>query len=84
MSAMTQERPPLYQTDCPDLNLVARGKVRDIYDFGDRLLLVATDRLSAFDVVMSDPIPNKGHVLTYVSRFWFSKIKEIVEPHFIS
>ena len=75
---------PLYETNCPGLRLIGRGKVRDIYDFGDRLLLVATDRLSAFDVIMPNPIPNKGHVLTQVSRFWFERTRHIVPSHFIS
>lgn len=81
---MADTLPPLYETNCPDLNLVARGKVRDIYDFGDKLLLVVSDRLSAFDVIMSNPIPNKGHVLTYVSKFWFEKTGHIIPNHFIS
>ncbi len=62
----------------------ARGKVRDIYDLGDKLLIVATDRISAFDVVMSNGIPKKGIVLTQISKFWFDILAEIVENHFIS
>ena len=61
-----------------------RGKVRDIYDIGDRLFLVATDRLSAFDVVLSDGIPNKGKVLTQISAFWFNKLSHIVSHHMVS
>jgi len=61
-----------------------RGKVRDIYDLGDALLIVATDRISAFDVVMADPIPDKGRVLTQLSAFWFEKTKDIVSHHMIS
>ena len=57
-------RTPVSQTDFKDLNLVKRGKVRDIYDLGENLLMVATDRISAFDVVMPDPIPDKGIILT--------------------
>ena len=64
----------VYQTDFPGLNLLKRGKVRDVYDFGDRLLIVATDRLSAFDVVMPDPIPGKGEMLTRISLFWFDQM----------
>ena len=75
---------PIFETHCPDLKLLARGKVRDIYDFGDRLLLVVTDRLSAFDCVLPNPIPNKGHVLTYVSKHWFERTEDIIESHFIS
>jgi len=62
----------------------ARGKVRDIYDLGDRLLLVATDRLSAFDVVLPDPIPFKGEVLTKLSLYWFEKLGSIVPNHLLS
>ena len=71
-------------TEFKDLKLKGRGKVRDIYDFGDRLLIVATDRISAFDVVMPNPIPDKGRVLTQLSRFWFDLMKEIVPNHLIS
>jgi len=62
----------------------ARGKVRDIYDLGDRLLIVATDRLSAFDVVMPTPIPDKGRVLTQLSLFWFDLLKNVVPNHVLS
>ncbi len=58
-------------TEFPDINLLRRGKVRDIYDLGEHLLLVATDRISAFDVVLPDGIPGKGRVLTQISIFWF-------------
>jgi phosphoribosylaminoimidazole-succinocarboxamide synthase len=61
-----------------------KGKVRDIYDLGDRLLIVATDRLSAFDVVLPDGIPDKGKVLTQVSAFWFNRLGHIVKNHLIS
>ncbi|ABW68173.1 phosphoribosylaminoimidazolesuccinocarboxamide synthase [Desulfosudis oleivorans] len=74
----------VYHTDFPGLNLLKRGKVRDVYDFGDRLLIVATDRLSAFDVVMPDPIPGKGEILTQISLFWFDQVKDIVRNHLIS
>ncbi|MDM8555089.1 phosphoribosylaminoimidazolesuccinocarboxamide synthase [Desulfococcaceae bacterium HSG7] len=72
------------ETDFADLNLVARGKVRDIYDLGDALLLVATDRLSAFDVVLPDPIPRKGKVLNQISLYWFDVMKPIIANHVIS
>jgi len=72
------------KTDFADLNLVARGKVRDIYDLGDTLLLVATDRLSAFDVVLPDPIPRKGKVLNQISLYWFDVMKPIIANHVIS
>jgi phosphoribosylaminoimidazole-succinocarboxamide synthase len=71
-------------TEFKTLKLKGRGKVRDIYDLGDRLLIVATDRISAFDVVMPNPIPDKGRVLTQLSRFWFNLTKEIVPNHIIS
>jgi phosphoribosylaminoimidazole-succinocarboxamide synthase len=61
-----------------------QGKVRDIYDLGDRLLLVATDRVSAFDVVMADPIPDKGRILTRLSAFWFRHLADIVPHHLVS
>jgi phosphoribosylaminoimidazole-succinocarboxamide synthase len=62
----------------------ARGKVRDIYDLGDRLLMVATDRLSAFDVVMPTPIPDKGRVLTQLSVFWFNLLHDVIPNHLLS
>jgi phosphoribosylaminoimidazole-succinocarboxamide synthase len=70
-------------TEFKSLTLKGRGKVRDIYDLGDRLLIVATDRISAFDVVMPNPIPDKGRVLTQLSKFWFDLTKEIVPNHII-
>jgi phosphoribosylaminoimidazole-succinocarboxamide synthase len=72
------------QTDFAGLRLRARGKVRDIYEVGDELLIVATDRLSAFDVVLPTPIPDKGRVLTQLSLFWFDKLASIVPNHVIS
>ena len=62
----------------------ARGKVRDIYDLGNRLLIVATDRLSAFDVVMPTPIPDKGRVLTQLSLFWFQLLRDVIPNHVLS
>ncbi|PYU17964.1 MAG: phosphoribosylaminoimidazolesuccinocarboxamide synthase, partial [Acidobacteria bacterium] len=64
----------VWETNFPDLKLLSRGKVRDLYELGDDLLLVATDRLSAFDVVLPTPIPDKGLVLTQLSLFWFNKL----------
>jgi phosphoribosylaminoimidazole-succinocarboxamide synthase len=61
-----------------------RGKVRDIYDLGDRLLLVATDRVSAYDVILNEGIPGKGRVLTQISRFWFETLRTIVPNHFVT
>jgi phosphoribosylaminoimidazole-succinocarboxamide synthase len=72
------------QTDFPGLTLRGRGKVRDIYDLGDKLLIVATDRLSAFDVVLPTPIPDKGKVLTQISLFWFETLANIVPNHVLS
>jgi len=74
----------VFQTYFPEFKFFRRGKVRDIYDLEDRLLMVATDRLSAFDVVMPDPIPDKGKVLTQISLFWFDVMKPIVKNHVIS
>lgn len=71
-------------TNFPDLKLFKRGKVRDIYDFGSELLIVATDRISAFDVVLQDGIPNKGIILTKLSCFWFNFTAEIVKNHLIT
>ena len=67
-----------------DLPLVASGKVREIYDLGDRLLLVASDRISTYDVVHPNGIPDKGSVLTGISAFWFNKTGHIVPNHYIS
>lgn len=72
------------KTDIKGLKLLARGKVRDIYDLGDKLLIIATDRLSAFDVVLPTPIPDKGRVLTQMSAFWFQRTSGLVPNHLIS
>jgi phosphoribosylaminoimidazole-succinocarboxamide synthase len=74
----------LRETNFPGLTPFARGKVRDIYDLGEQLLIVATDRLSAFDVVMPTPIPDKGRVLTQISLFWFDLLKEVIPNHVVS
>jgi phosphoribosylaminoimidazole-succinocarboxamide synthase len=71
-------------TEFKSLTLKGRGKVRDIYDLGDHLLIVATDRISAFDVVMPNPIPDKGRILTQLSKFWFALTEEIVPNHILS
>lgn len=75
---------PILQTDLADLPLVGRGKVRDIYRCEDMLLLVATDRVSAFDVVLRDPIPRKGGVLTALSAYWFRTLGALAPHHLIS
>lgn len=72
------------QTDLNGLKLLRRGKVRDVYRYGDDLLLIATDRISAFDVVLPTPIPLKGAVLTQLSRYWFDMMRDIVPNHMIS
>ena len=72
----------LLQSDLPGLNLIHRGKVRDVFDLGDEhLLMVATDRLSAFDVVLPDPIPGKGEMLCQISNFWFDRTAHIIANH---
>jgi len=82
--ASPQMIPVVSQTEFPALKLRGRGKVRDIYDLGDRLLIVATDRLSAFDVVLPTPIPDKGRVLTQLSLFWFEKLASAVPHHVLA
>jgi len=72
------------KTDFPDLRLVGRGKVRDIYDMGETLLIVTTDRISAFDVIMNEGIPDKGYVLNQISIFWFRQMEDIIPNHIIS
>jgi len=72
------------ETNLPGLTLLGRGKVRDIYEVEGKLLLVASDRLSAFDVVLPDGIPDKGKVLTQISAFWFRKLADIVPHHMIT
>ncbi len=74
----------LFETDFPELKLVKRGKVRDMYDLGDAFLMVASDRISAFDVIMPNPIPGKGRILTQISLFWFEMMKDLVPNHLIS
>jgi phosphoribosylaminoimidazole-succinocarboxamide synthase len=75
---------PVVETHFPELKLLKRGKVRDVYDLGDFLLMVATDRLSAFDVVMPDPIPDKGIILTQISLFWFDIVQPLVQNHVVA
>ncbi|MDR0498412.1 MAG: phosphoribosylaminoimidazolesuccinocarboxamide synthase [Holophagales bacterium] len=74
---------PLKSSSLPIQN-VRRGKVRDVYDLGSSLLIVATDRVSAFDVVMNEPIPDKGKILTQVANFWFNATKDILPNHLLS
>jgi len=76
--------PPILQTTLADRRPDRQGKVRDIYDFGDRLLIVASDRISAFDYVLGSGIPDKGKVLTQMSAFWFARTQTIVANHVLS
>jgi phosphoribosylaminoimidazole-succinocarboxamide synthase len=78
---VADSRPPLIHSGISELPLWRRGKVRDVYDLGDRLLIVTTDRISAFDVVLPTPIPDKGRVLTQLSLFWFDLLKGVVPNH---
>jgi phosphoribosylaminoimidazole-succinocarboxamide synthase len=76
--------PVVVDTQFSELKLLKKGKVRDIYDLDENLLMVATDRISAFDVVMPDPIPDKGKVLTQISLFWFDQMKSMIDSHLVS
>ena len=73
----------IVETNLSNLNLVNRGKVRDIYAVDNYLLIVASDRISAFDVIMPNPIPGKGKILTAMSAFWFDQMKDIVDNHLV-
>ncbi len=73
----------VYETSIPELELIHRGKVRDLYAVQDLILMVATDRLSAFDVVFPDPIPDKGRILTRLSVFWFKMLEDLVPNHIV-
>jgi phosphoribosylaminoimidazole-succinocarboxamide synthase len=75
---------PLVTTSLPNLPLFRTGKVRDVYDLGDSLLIVATDRISAFDYILATGIPDKGRVLTQLSAFWFQKLAHVVPNHFVT
>ena len=81
---MSKESKVCVQTELTGLKLFRRGKVRDVYEYGDKLLLIATDRVSAFDVVLPTAIPLKGAVLTQLSQFWFDMMSDIVPNHLIS
>jgi len=76
--------PVVWETNLEGARLRNRGKVRDLYDVGDQLLIVATDRLSAFDVVLPTPIPDKGRVLTQLSMFWFNLLRDVIPNHVIT
>jgi phosphoribosylaminoimidazole-succinocarboxamide synthase len=81
---MTKTEEIVLQTDMKEFPLKVRGKVRDIYDLGDSLLFIASDRISAFDVVMPNGIPGKGKVLTAMSLFWFDFLSDVVENHLVT
>lgn len=81
---MTLSMPVITETKFSTLQFVKRGKVRDMYDVGEYLLIVATDRLSAYDVVMPQGIPDKGKVLTQISQFWFDQTKDIIQNHLVT
>jgi len=74
----------IVETNLPDVKLLRRGKVRDVYEVGERLLIIATDRISAFDVVLPNGIAGKGKILTQISLFWFRQVRDIIENHIIS
>src|SRR5579863_5994542 len=85
MSAQPQmNNPVVLKTNVPDLKLLGRGKVRDIYDGGDRLLFIATDRISAFDYILATGIPDKGRVLTQMTLFWLEFLRDTIPNHFLS
>jgi phosphoribosylaminoimidazole-succinocarboxamide synthase len=84
MKEGNMKTPLVLETNFAGLRPPKRGKVRDIYDLGDALLIVATDRISAFDVVLPNAIPEKGRVLTQISKYWFSRTESIVKNHLIS
>jgi len=84
MSRSRSNKPVITNTDFPTLTLVKRGKVRDVYEIGGYFLIVATDRLSAFDIVFSQGIPFKGQVLTQISSFWFARMRDIIPHHLVS
>ncbi len=81
---MTSHDPVLLKTDIPYLKLHNRGKVREIFEIDDNLLLIATDRISAFDYILPNGIPHKGKVLTLMSEFWFRFTRGLTENHLIT
>ena len=76
--------PTVSETDFANLKLLKRGKVRDVYDLGEHLLMIATDRISAFDVVMPNPVPDKGIILTQISLFWFNIMQSLIHNHVVA
>ncbi len=82
LSRMTNE--PLLQLELPGIKKLKSGKVREIFDLGDAFLLVATDRISAFDCIMPNGIPRKGEVLTQLSHFWFERFASLIPNHLLA
>ncbi len=74
----------IVETNLPDIKLLRRGKVRDVYEVGEHLLIIATDRISAFDVVLPNGITDKGKILTQISLYWFDRMKDIIENHIVA
>lgn len=74
----------IYEINIPHLKLIRKGKVREVYDVGNSLLIIASDRISAFDVIMNEPIPDKGKLLTQISTYWLNNTKHIIDNHLIS
>ena len=74
----------LMETDMKDIKFLRRGKVRDVYEIDDYLLIIATDRVSAFDVVLPNGIQDKGRILTQISIYWFNQMKDIIENHIVA
>ena len=75
---------PVVKVDLPGIPLFKKGKVRDVFDLGDKLLIVATDRISAFDSVIPTPIPDKGKILTQLSLWWFGQLADLVPNHLVT
>lgn len=84
MDLKTAKYPPVWQSEIHEYPLFSRGKVRDVYDLGEHLLIVASDRISAFDVVIDDPIPGKGEVLNRMSEFWFNLTADVIPNHMVT
>ena len=74
----------VYETDFQDLKIFRKGKVREVYEVEDYLLIVASDRISAFDVIMNEAVPEKGKILSQISKFWFSQTQSVIKNHFVS
>lgn len=74
----------MFESNFPTLKMINKGKVREIYEIGDKILFVTSDRISAFDVIMNEPVPGKGAILSQISAFWFTHTRHIVKNHFIT